>query len=280
MNPALKQLLIMLRLQGVELRVEGDHLCWRPRDAIPPEMVAFLRQHKQSLMTLLTGPTGPTGPGGPAVAGAHPSGVPEPNRAPCGPVEAAGLTFPLTLQDELLLEKSSLREQIEQWPDPDQRQRLLELEQEQPATLTEAVAWLRRVWQVVSRETAAPRSAPAPARPPAPPAAPSPAPEEQVSVSAAAWDRAEAERVLEQLRADLSRIERDQHRGKFHPVLARVLADGVAVAESFIANHEREAAADWDALKLLRDCARRLVRTARLEEWKGHVLPWEPEKPA
>jgi hypothetical protein len=96
-----------------------------------------------------------------------------------------------------------------------------------------------------------------------------------VSVSAATWDRAEAERVLEQLRADLARIERDQHRGKFHPVLARVLLDGVAVAESFIVNHEREAAAGWDPMKLLRDCARRLVRTAKLEEWKGKELPGE-----
>ena len=93
-----------------------------------------------------------------------------------------------------------------------------------------------------------------------------------------AWDAAEADRILTQLRADLARIERDQHRGKFHPLLARVLADGGAVAESFIANHEREAAAGWDPMKLLRDCARRLVRTARLEDWKGKALPWERSK--
>jgi hypothetical protein len=109
---------------------------------------------------------------------------------------------------------------------------------------------------------------------------PPPAPDQQVSAPTVAWDRAEAERVLHQLLADLARIERERHRGRFHPVLARVLADGVAVAESFGANHEREAAAGWDALKLLRDCARRLVRTARLEDWKGHVLPWERQKPA
>jgi hypothetical protein len=78
-------------------------------------------------------------------------------------VEAAGLTFPLTLADELLLEKSSLREQIEQWPDPEQRQRLLELEKEEPATLTEAVAWLRRVWQVVSADASAARPDESPA---------------------------------------------------------------------------------------------------------------------
>jgi hypothetical protein len=101
---------------------------------------------------------------------------------------------------------------------------------------------------------------------------------QQVSIPAVAWDEGEARRLPAQLRADLARIEREQHRGKFHPVLARVLADGVAVAESFIANHEREAAAGWDALKLLRDCARRLVRTARLEDWKGKALPWERSK--
>jgi hypothetical protein len=110
-----------------------------------------------------------------------------------------------------------------------------------------------------------------------------PAPSEPVRAAASplpAWDAAEADRVLAQLRADLARIEREQHRGRFHPLLARVLADGVAVAESFIANHEREAAAGWDPMKLLRDCARRLVRTARLEDWRGKVLPWEREKPS
>jgi hypothetical protein len=100
---------------------------------------------------------------------------------------------------------------------------------------------------------------------------------QQVSIPAVAWDEGEAHRILAQLRTDLARIEREQHRGRFHPVLARVLADGVAVAESFIANHEREAAAGWDPMQLLRDCARRLVRTARLEDWRGHVLPWERE---
>jgi hypothetical protein len=93
-----------------------------------------------------------------------------------------------------------------------------------------------------------------------------------------AWEPAEASRILTQLRADLSRIEREQHRGKFHPVLARVLADGVAVAEEFIKNHAEEIARGWDAMQLLRDCARRLIRTARLELWKGHVLPWERSK--
>jgi hypothetical protein len=101
-----------------------------------------------------------------------------------------------------------------------------------------------------------------------------------VSVSAAPWDRAEAERVLEQLRADLARIEREKHRGRLPPVLARVLADGVAVAEALIADHEHEAAAGYDPLAMLRSCARRQVKIARLEEWKGHVLPWEREKPS
>jgi hypothetical protein len=50
--------------------------------------------------------------------------------------------------------------------------------------------------------------------------------------------------------------------------------------EGFVENHAEEIARGRDPMQLLRDCARRLVRTAWLEDWKGRVLPWEREKPS
>lgn len=49
-------LLAELRRRGVELRPAGDRIRYRPAAAVPPELVAELRQHKAAVLALLTQP--------------------------------------------------------------------------------------------------------------------------------------------------------------------------------------------------------------------------------
>jgi hypothetical protein len=83
-----------------------------------------------------------------------------------------------------------------------------------------------------------------------------------------AWDQAEAERLLARLRNELVRIERDYYRGKMPQVAANLAADGLSIADGYVANHDAEAARGWDAMELLRGLVEDLpgvVRGDRLE---------------
>jgi hypothetical protein len=116
---------------------------------------------------------------------------------------------------------------------------------------------------------------------PAPPAEQGPPAERasQASGSVPPWDQAEADRLLTELRDGLARIERKRYRGKFPPHLATVTTSGLAVCEGYVANHATEAARGWDALELLRDGVRSLLRIARGEPRKQAEVfpPWVRE---
>ena len=79
----------------------------------------------------------------------------------------------------------------------------------------------------------------------------------------AAWDQNEAERLLDHLRTELARIKREKHSGGFPLALANVIADGLAIADGYVRNHEQEAARGWDAMKLLRSHVSSLLSIAR-----------------
>ncbi len=85
------------------------------------------------------------------------------------------------------------------------------------------------------------------------------------SAPAFAWDQAEAERLLAELREGLAQLERTWTGGTFPPVKANVLQIGVEVCEAYVRDHELEAARGWDALALLRDAVPRLLSLARAE---------------
>jgi hypothetical protein len=68
----------------------------------------------------------------------------------------------------------------------------------------------------------------------------------------AAWDQAEADRLLDHLRRELAQLERAWPGGQFPPVKANVVQVAVEVCESYIRDHDLEAARGWDALALLR----------------------------
>jgi hypothetical protein len=89
------------------------------------------------------------------------------------------------------------------------------------------------------------------------------------------WDLAAAEALLAELRVGLARIERAQYRGRFPPLLAKVVGDGVAVCEGYVRDHEQEAARGWDALELLRGGVRYTLAIARGDQWRGRKPPWE-----
>jgi hypothetical protein len=57
---------------------------------------------------------------------------------------------------------------------------------------------------------------------------------------------------LEYLHGDVARLERSWPGGKFPPARANVVQLAVEVCESYVQNHQREAARGWDALALLR----------------------------
>jgi hypothetical protein len=65
-------------------------------------------------------------------------------------------------------------------------------------------------------------------------------------------DRQEAERLLEHLRRELARVERDEYLGRFPELVARLTADGIALCEGHVRNHAQLAARGWDPLEYLR----------------------------
>jgi hypothetical protein len=67
-----------------------------------------------------------------------------------------------------------------------------------------------------------------------------------------AWDQAEADRLLADLRQTAARLKAQQPGGRFPEVLGRVVGDLLAVAEDYATGHQREAARGWDSLELLR----------------------------
>ena len=73
-----------------------------------------------------------------------------------------------------------------------------------------------------------------------------------------AWDPVEASHLLDDLRAQADE-QRRSFGGSFPPALATVVSDYVAVAESYVANHEAEAARGWDPMELLAGVRPRLV---------------------
>jgi hypothetical protein len=79
---------------------------------------------------------------------------------------------------------------------------------------------------------------------------------------APAWDQAEAERLLAELREGLARLERAWPGGKFPPVKANVVAIFSEVCDGYVRDHDLEAARGWDALALLRGAVRRALSLA------------------
>jgi hypothetical protein len=77
-----------------------------------------------------------------------------------------------------------------------------------------------------------------------------------------AWDQAEAERLLAQLREVLSRVERAVAAGTAPSARGDAMRTWLEVAEGFVSDREREAARGWDSLELLRGAARQALRTA------------------
>jgi hypothetical protein len=67
-----------------------------------------------------------------------------------------------------------------------------------------------------------------------------------------AWDQAEAERLLAELRDEVKRAEALDFGGQPPPLFKTLAADLLAQAEGYIRDHDKEAARGWDALELLR----------------------------
>jgi hypothetical protein len=78
-----------------------------------------------------------------------------------------------------------------------------------------------------------------------------------------AWHQVEAERLLAHLGEELVRIKHEKHRGQFPLALPNIVADGLAIADGYVRNHEQEAARGWDAMKLLRSLVSSLLSIAR-----------------
>jgi len=76
------------------------------------------------------------------------------------------------------------------------------------------------------------------------------------------WDQAEAARLLAELRAAVD-AQRRAFGGSFPAPLSAVVADYLAVAEGYVANHEAEAARGWDAMQLLAGVRPRLTEIIR-----------------
>lgn len=49
----LHQMLFELRTRGVTLTQDGDRLAYSPRSAVPPELLAAIREHKADLLSWL-----------------------------------------------------------------------------------------------------------------------------------------------------------------------------------------------------------------------------------
>jgi hypothetical protein len=84
-------------------------------------------------------------------------------------------------------------------------------------------------------------------------------------------DQAEANRLLTELRRRLARIEHQQYCGQFPAVVARVVADGVAVCEGHIRDHDKLAAQGWDPLEYLRGQVLLTLALARGEPQGRHL---------
>jgi hypothetical protein len=69
-----------------------------------------------------------------------------------------------------------------------------------------------------------------------------------------AWDQAAAGRLLAELRAEVAAVEA-VFGGRTPAPLATAMADALAIAEGYVANHDLEARRGWDALALLRGVA-------------------------
>jgi hypothetical protein len=125
-------LITNLQARGVRLAVEGDRLVWWPPEQVGPDLERTLRQNEGQLLEALRRV--------PHLADARP-----PAETPAvGPVEAAGLSFPLSWADELVLEKQILRKLAASCANADLRLRAKALAAEQPGTLAEAMAWHKR----------------------------------------------------------------------------------------------------------------------------------------
>ncbi len=83
------------------------------------------------------------------------------------------------------------------------------------------------------------------------------------------WDQAEADRLLLGLRTELAAVERGHYRGRMPPAAANLAADGLAIADGYIANHEAEEAKGWDAMELLREMAQELPGIVRGDRQKA-----------
>jgi hypothetical protein len=69
--------------------------------------------------------------------------------------------------------------------------------------------------------------------------------------------------LLNYLRCELVRLERTWPGSKFPPVKVNVVQIGVEVCESYVRDHDLEAARGWDALTLLRAAVPWVLSLAR-----------------
>jgi hypothetical protein len=81
----------------------------------------------------------------------------------------------------------------------------------------------------------------------------------QVPAPAFAWDQAEADRLLADLRGRLARVEAAVAAGEAPAVRAAALRTWLEVGEGYVRDRDLEAARGWDALALLRGAVARAV---------------------
>ncbi len=82
-------------------------------------------------------------------------------------------------------------------------------------------------------------------------------------------NHAEAERLLADHRTELARLERQLPGGRFPPITARLVADGLKIAEGYIRDHALERARGWDPMELLRDMLAQNIAFARRARQEG-----------
>jgi hypothetical protein len=95
----------------------------------------------------------------------------------------------------------------------------------------------------------------------------------QPAVDAMPWDAAAADRLLAEFRYDLAQLERERFHGQFFYPFSAYVADGLALAEGYVVNHQQEAARGWDSVELLRDLVTSTLRTVR-----GYRPPIQAER--
>jgi hypothetical protein len=229
------------RRLGVRISATPDgHLRWRCQGPLPPSLRQQMAAHKTSLLALLQSAIGNKSDGRVNSGGT----TDKTDKTREGHESGAVVDFPLTLEDELILEKKLLADKIQTCHGPDLRRRLQSLHEEEPQDLEAALAWHKRLLTLGE----AWRSDQA-----------------RFETLRSAWDPAEADRLLAHLRTELARIKWEKFRGQIPPALANVTADGLVIAEGYIRNHEQEAARGWDALQMLRDLVASLLGTAQRE---------------